>query len=160
MTRLQVETGEVRLVDHTQFVYRDEDLAVEFAVDPQTGARTVKNLYAHGTLGVDDPIVVYSCEPTCPTGSWLTYGKDKLNSIEILYTSMFKPSELFNYTSFGIPFPNPPSRQSYSYTCREWDDSSMFFYRARWYEPRLGVFTSRDLLYSYYLYTYTINNPN
>lgn len=51
---------------------------------------------------------------------------------------------------------------SYKYTGREDDGSGLFYYRARYYSPRLGRFVSEDPIGfrgGINLYRYVVNNP-
>ena len=68
----------------------------------------------------------------------------------------------FAYDSFGNVIGGaPPSR--YTYTGREFDpDTGLLFYRARWYDPQQGRFTSEDPIGfdgGLNLYGYVENNP-
>jgi RHS repeat-associated protein len=50
-------------------------------------------------------------------------------------------------TALGIPTLWPTNANRYLFTGREWDDTTKLFHvRARWYEPLLGRFVSRDPL--------------
>jgi len=49
---------------------------------------------------------------------------------------------------------------TYAYTGRQWDaETSLYYYRARYYDPHIGRFISEDPQWSPNLYAYVSNNP-
>ena len=148
---------------------------MEFRVDPGTGQRWVRNVYLHGTLGVDDPVAVYPCDDAaCAVIRPLVYAKDHLNSVEALYDVTAQPVVSYGYSTFGVPVGSVPSLQPYTYTARGWEgmgNKDIYYMRARYYSSRAGRFIQiekRDrlmpkldlyLIPSTNLYNYTNNQP-
>lgn len=125
--------------------------------------------YVHGFFGIDDvlaaPILVsstYTCQ--------VYYDKDALGSV-----IRWNTGTQISYNAFGVPSSTTVS--GYAYTGREYDsETGLYYYRARYYDPMVGRFISRDPLgffdgpnrYAYVdsvgkpqtnLYAYTDNNP-
>ena len=72
----------------------------------------------------------------------------------------------YSYDAWGNGTASGPAAgiaQPFRFTGREWDaDSGLYYYRARYYDPSIGRFISRDPLGSdgsANLYVYTENNP-
>ena len=107
--------------------------------------------------GIDQPIA--SNESTTQQ----IYISDYLGSIVRLTNSSGSLLASNVYDSFGQQLSGPANR--YSYTAREFDsDSGLYYYRARYYNPGIGRFTSEDpiarataTLREYYIYG--VNNP-
>ncbi len=101
------------------------------------------------------------------------YHADGLGSIVVLTDSTGNMVERYTYDAFGMPqlaWPTPASLTQLSsvgnrffFTGREYDqETGVYYYRARYYDPRIDRFTSRDPLgeaAGVNLYTYVDNNP-
>ncbi len=107
------------------------------------------------------------------------YHYDGLGSVVALTDKGGNVVKKYNYSPFGTLVPQgvaspyltparerlhkhfPPSRKNtITYTGREYDpDSGLYFYRARYYDSRVGRFTSKDPIRSINPYVYVGNNP-
>ncbi len=136
------------------FTYDGEDILRERI--PQ-----VKNYrYVHGP-GVDEPLAVQDMSMQGDTGLSY-YHADALGSI----VSRTDPSGAVTLTrnyfgSFGRPG-NGADVPGYAFTGREWDpETGLYYYRARYYDPKVGRFISEDPIGWYgglNLYGYVGNN--
>jgi len=125
------------------------------ALTERTGATTKQYVYGQG----DSPLAVY-------TGTW-TYlsGRDGLNSVRqetdaagnVLTTRSFDPYGVPLQGGGGTPF---------GYTGEQTDSTGLVFLRARYMQPTLGMFLSRDPWAgtanrpaTIQGYNYTANNP-
>ena len=86
---------------------------------------------------------------------------DHLGSVVGLVNKDGYRSAVYDYDAFGNPFqsrsgvPNP-----YRFTSREWEpELGMYYFRARFYDPRTGRFLGKDKLDVEHLYAYVRNNP-
>ena len=158
---------EKRVVDHgtgtvetTQYVYRDEDVVMAFRVDPGTGQRWVRNVYFHGTLGVDDPVAVYPCDDAaCAVIRPLVYAKDHLNSVEALYDVAAQAVVSYGYSTFGVPRRPFVDLQSYTYTSRLFDVDYLYYFRSRQYHSFTGLFLQVDPIKEENDYIYSFQRP-
>lgn len=114
------------------------------------GANAVGEYDSAGTLvarytqdsGVDEPLALQH-------GTTMGYyHADGLGSITSLTDGTGSALAAYTYDAFGKPLvgggdvPNP-----YRYTAREWDsETGLYYYRARYYDPRVGRFISEDPL--------------
>ena len=96
--------------------------------------------------------------------SW--YLTDNLGSVGHVVASNGLVINHITYDSFGrvLSQSAPELGDRFSFTGREWDEETgLFFYRARYYSPALGRFTSQDpigfLGSDWNLYRYAANNP-
>ncbi|WP_374029432.1 RHS repeat domain-containing protein [Bdellovibrio bacteriovorus] len=121
--------------------------------------------YMNG-LGIDDPLLVSRAE-----GSFI-FTKDGLGSIRELTKLDGTPIQKYRYSSYGITTQelqeNRPDKKlienRYAYTGREIEDETgLYYYRARYYDPELGRFLSEDpigfLGKSLSLYSYVRGSP-
>ncbi len=91
------------------------------------------------------------------------YHQDALGSVIALSNSAGTISETYKYDAFGTVQTPSALGNRFLFTAREFDQqTSLYYYRARYYSPSLGRFLSRDPL-SYLpdanLYRYVNNNP-
>jgi len=109
------------------------------------------------SLGIDDPLAV-------DTGSGLTFlHKDALGSITTTSSSAGTVSAARQYDSYGNLQLGSTS-SGIAFTGREWDaEIGLYYYRARYYDPKVGRFLSEDPLRfdggDVNLYAYVRNNP-
>lgn len=84
-------------------------------------------------------------------------------------------TQTVSYDAYGIPTTPPPfclnggagGGVCYGFTGREYDsETGLYYYRSRYYSPKLGRFISRDLISpviefpeSFHRYRYAFNNP-
>jgi len=106
------------------------------------------------------------------TGGPLFYQSDGLGSITALTDATGAVVERYRYSAFGRlevldanfqPVTINQPRTPYTYAGREWEpEAALYFNRARFYDPSLGRFISRDPIGEaggLNLYGYVFNNP-
>ncbi len=118
----------------TRYLYDNEDILLE---TDATGKIT--NRYLHGP-GIDEPLVLVQGKST------YYYHADGLGSIVALTDAKGKGAQEYQYDSFGnLHDQMNRVKQPYTYTGREWDkESELYFYRARYYDAKVGRFISKD----------------
>jgi RHS repeat-associated protein len=131
-----------------RFVYDGEDLILAFS--GSTNVLTNRYLYGPATdeILADEKITT----GTAGTVTW-SLG-DNLGTIRDLvqYNAATGTTTVVNhvrYDTFGqiVGQTNSQFQPWFAYTGREWDPAvGLYFYRARWYDPRAGRFTSEDPL--------------
>ena len=74
------------------------------------------------------------------------YMRDGLGSVRAVYDASEALQNSYEYESFGQALSVSENvTQPYRFTGRAWDgNSSLYFYRTRYYNPSLGVFTQKD----------------
>ena len=141
----------------TYYVYDDKNIILEYNTSNEVTAR-----YTHGPI-IDEPL---SAE--IKTGISYTpyfYHADGLGSIVGLSDASGNIVQRYEYDSFGIMNITTQGniRQPFTYTGREYDSETMFYYyRARYYDPKLGRFITRDPIGfkgGINQYSYVSNNP-
>lgn len=122
-----------------------------------TGNRTAR--YTLGT-GIDEIIAKKDA-----TGTYF-YHYDGLGSVTAVTDSAGKVVAKYDYEPFGRMKETSTStiNNAYSFTGREYDkETGLYFYRARYYDPEVGRFVSRDPIGfkggDVNLYGYVQNNP-
>jgi RHS repeat-associated protein len=139
----------------TRYLYDGGDIVAEL-----NGTNQVVATFAHGP-GIDDPIVRRQS-----TAAHF-YLQDGLGSIAAVADATGAIGGAFTYDSFGrvVRSTVPTASGPYSYTGRELDgESGLLFYRARYYDPEIGRFLSRDPVPfveggDINAYAYVRNNP-
>ena len=170
---IQVKNGETVVADYkydpfgrrikktdgseiTWYVYDGPNILTEYT---ETGGNWVlKNAYAH-TLRIDDPLSIQQ------GGNHYYYLKDGLGSITGITNSSgsiveYLPVQVFR----GNPSQTGALNQPFAFTGREFDsESGLYFYRARYYDPKQGRFLTKDPIGfaggDVNLYRYVQNNP-
>lgn len=123
-------TERIEGANATRFTYDGSDVML----DQNTSGANVK--YVNGS-GIDDKL------RQTVNGQAQYFLTDHLGSTTGLVDSGGALLSQANYDSFGNSTNALPTR--YQYTGREKDDlSGLYYYRARWYDPHLGRFTSED----------------
>lgn len=145
----------------------DKDLTRRFSYDGnellfETGEdNNILASYTHSTLRTDDPLAINITEKGVEKGRALTAGtyfylKDGLGSVTDITNSEGELIQHYIYSSFGellkvknaagTDITSSPALHPYlTYTAREYDkESSLYYYRARYYEPALGQFLTAD----------------
>jgi len=91
------------------------------------------------------------------------YHGDLLGSIIALTDASGQLLRQYHYQAFGLPEDYRADRQPYRFTGREWDkELKLYFYRARYYDPRAGRFTAKDpvgFAGGMNAYRHVLNNP-
>jgi len=135
--------------DVLSFTYDGEDV-----VQDRNEAGVVITSYLNGP-GIDNKI-----RQTGLTGT-LYYLHDHLQSTTALTDTLGNVIEQQSYDSFGNSANSNLTR--YGYTGREWDsDTTLYYYRNRWYDPQMGRFISEDpvgLAGGINTYSYVENSP-
>ncbi len=110
---------------------------------------------------IDEPLARYR-----PGEGTVWYLTDHLGSVRNLVDSVGTVVDTIDYDSFGniVSESSPQLGDRYKYTGREWDEElELYYYRARYYSPETGRFTSEDPI-SFWggqtnLNTYVGNSP-
>ena len=93
--------------------------------------------YIHGP-GIDEPL---ASETAAGVRTYLH--SDGLGSIVKTTNSSGAVASTFKYNAFGVLESGAPS--PYAFTGREWEpESGLYYYRARYYDPKIGRFISED----------------
>jgi RHS repeat-associated protein len=92
------------------------------------------------------------------------YTMDGLGSVRDLTDAAQSIVEQYDYDSFGNLTAPPTTGNPYTYTSREYDpETGMLFYRARYYDPKVGRFLQQDPKGfdggDVNFYAYVANNP-
>ena len=95
-------------------------------------------------------------------GQDLYYHQDGLNSVKALTDISGNIIVNYDYDAWGNPVGTMPSiANPFTYTGREYDkETGMYYYRARYYDPKVGRFISKDPIKDgINFYSYVGNNP-
>lgn len=117
-----------------RYVYDGEDVLLEY-----DGTNTLQARYTHGP-GIDEPLAVTKGRST------FFYHQDGLGSVTDLTDSAGVTAKSYSYDAYGNILESPGTvDQPYTYTGREFDsETGLSYYRARYYEPRIGRFPVKD----------------
>jgi RHS repeat-associated protein len=131
------------------YVYDGEDILEERLSTGPTSR------YVHG-LGIDQPLA--RVEAGAPT----YYLADHLGSIVQETSAAASVTLTRQYDAWGN-LPLGSGTAGYAFTGREWDaEASLYYYRARYYDPKLGRFISEDPIGfdgGSNFYVYALNDP-
>ena len=123
-------------------------------------AGEIVNRYLQGA-NVDELIARYNSDEG--TNWYLT---DRLGTVRDVVNEVGNLVNSINYDSFGeiLGQTNPSEDDSFAFTGREYDEETgLYYYRARYYDPILGRFISQDPIgfggEDANLYRYVGNNP-
>jgi len=165
----ELEEGEVK-VKTVSYAYDNEDiiLITRTGSDDDDGdddhgrkhkeAKSRVSRFVHGP-GIDEPLAIEQ------KGKVYFYHADGLGSIVSLTDHKAKVKQSYEYTAFGeMKRHGGKVKQPYGYTGREWDkEIGLYFYRARYYDPTMGRFISKDPIGfnggDVNVYRYVHNNP-
>ncbi len=137
----------------TNYLYNEENLLEEVDSSGNVLAR-----YTQGS-SLDEPLAVLR------SGTTTYYEADGLGSVTSLSTSTGALANSYTYDSFGnITASTGTTVNPFRYTAREYDsETSLYYYRARYYDPSSGRFLSEDSLREVVrgvnFYAYVRNNP-
>jgi RHS repeat-associated protein len=135
----------------TNYVYDGTNIVAEFDATGTLVAR-----YSQGQ-GIDQPLAVVR------QGTAAYYNADGLGSITSLRDVNGSVVATYGYDAFGNTTAASSINNPFQYTGREWDsETGLYYYRARYYEPGSGRFSSQDPTRfggGNNFYAYTINNP-
>jgi len=127
-------------------------------VEETNGAGTATARYQFGS-SIDETLAVLESSTTS------YYQSDALGSVTSLSNSSGANAETYSYDSFGNSTGSSGSLTNrFRYTAREFDsETSLYYYRARYYDPATGRFTKEDPLRfgpgDANFYRYVRNNP-
>jgi RHS repeat-associated protein len=136
----------------TNYVYDGQSIIMEYDQNSNITAK-----YTHGP-GIDEPLAVQKGTAT------YYYHADGLGSITGLSNTSGNIVQTYTYDSFGNMTSTGSINQPFTYTAREYDtETSMYFYRARYYDPKVGRFVTKDPISfaggDVNLYGYVLNDP-
>ena len=126
-------------------------------VEETNGSGGVVARYSQG-LNIDEPLAMLRSS----TASY--YQADGLGSVTSLTNAAGTAAQNYTYDSFGNIIATTGSLvNSFRYTGREWDtETSLYYYRARYYDPQEGRFIKEDRLAfggdGVNFYRYALNN--
>jgi len=147
-------------VDDLRYVYDGQEILLEYGLD-SVGANRLLARYTHSTLGTDDVLAVdiksdgQLAGLAQVTGSY-QYLKDVQGTITDIADTEGNKVQHYAYSAYGQLLAvkdaagvdvteSPLVRTSYSYTGREYDsESGYYYYRARYYDPAVGRFLQKD----------------
>src|SRR3974390_2377206 len=134
------------------YAYDGDNIAEE---TNSTGTAVAR--YAQG-LNIDEPLAMLR------SGATSYYQADGLGSLTSLSNASGALASTYTYDSFGNLVASSGSLvNSFRYTGREFDtEPGLYYYRARYYDPALGRFTSEDMERfdaGPNFYPYVLNSP-
>ncbi|MDH5525397.1 MAG: DUF6531 domain-containing protein [Desulfobulbaceae bacterium] len=168
----EIEDGRVKTKAYT-YVYDNEDIVLELVgngseSEPELDRKHRKHhrhqrkqngvsRFVHGP-GIDEPLGLEQ------KGKTYFYHADGLGSIVSLTDKSGKVVQSYEYDSFGnMRHHGNHVKQPFGFTAREWDkETGLYFYRARYYDPKAGRFISKDPIGfsdGLNVYIYVQNNP-
>jgi len=120
----------------SRYIYDGAAILLEF-----DGSNTLAARYSHGP-GVDQPLAMER------GGESYYYLTDHQGSIRFLTDSTGAAVNRYEYDSFGRLLVREETVENpYAFTGREYDEESgLYYYRARYYDPEQGRFVSEDPL--------------
>jgi len=126
-------------------------------VEETNGTGSVVARYSQG-LNIDEPLAMLR------SGTTSYYQADGLGSLTSLSNASGALASTYTYDSFGNLVASSGSLvNSFRYTGREFDtETGLYYYRARYYDPALGRFTSEDMERfdaGPNFYPYVLNSP-
>ena len=137
----------------TNFLYDGANIVADLDVSGTVLAR-----YTQGS-GIDEPLASV-------TGLGAAFFEaDGLGSVTSL-SGASGVTDTYTFKPFGITTANGSNPNRFRFTGREWDqETGLYYYRARYYDPAIGRFTSEDPLgfggSGPNVYSYAFNNsPN
>ncbi|MDD5035618.1 MAG: hypothetical protein PHE55_12760, partial [Methylococcaceae bacterium] len=150
--RIQKTEGAVT----TAYVYDGQNIHGEY---PDWGAPQA--VYAHAP-GLDHPLSRITGATNLPTATAAYYHEDGLGSLLATSNAAGTVTASQRFGAFGNPVAQSGAIPQFGYTGREPDASGLMYYRARYYDPGIGRFISRDpigLAGGINRYTYVGNTP-
>ena len=135
----------------SKYVYDGDQIIAEY-----DGSNNLVRKFIYGA-NIDEPVCMIVGSST------YYYHYDGLGSVIALSNSSKQIVEQYSYDVFGTPNTTSSVGNPYMFTGRQYDaQSSLYYYRARFYSPVLGRFLQPDpigYVDGLNLYTYVGNNP-
>ncbi len=138
----------------TTYLNDGEDIVTEL-----DASGVVLTTFVHGP-GIDEPLTMTR------SGRTYFYHRDGLGSVTHLTDESGQVVQRYQYDAYGSITAqlDPTFVQPYAFTGREWDpETGLYYYRARYYDPRTGRFSSEDPIGfnagDPNFYAYVSNNP-
>ena len=135
----------------SKYVYDGDQIIAEY-----DGSNNLVRKFVYGA-GIDEPVCMIVGSST------YYYHYDGLGSVIALSNAGKQIVEQYSYDVFGTPNTTSSVGNPYMFTGRQYDaQSSLYYYRARFYSPVLGRFLQPDpigYVDGLNLYTYVGNNP-
>ena len=104
----------------------------------------MNQVYAHGELAVDDPIVFSDwLNAACSYGGWSFPDKDQVQSVETVFEPASFTLNIQYYTNFGISL-SSTLHVLYYFTSRERDKYDMYSFRIRIYNTYNGMIFQKE----------------
>jgi len=137
----------------TRYVYDGAHILMEYNEDNKVTSRFVHSLTIDEAVALERGKKVYY------------YHADGLGSITDLTDAKGNIVKEYHYKSYGaLQWQSGSLAQPFRFTGREFDpESGLYYYRARYYNPRMGRFLTKDPIGfkggDVHLYCYVKNNP-
>ena len=122
----------------TYYRYNGDDIDAEYSATWSETAR-----YVHGP-NTDDPLMRLTGNTGDPTATAIYYHQDGINSVVATSDQSGNIVAAQVFDAWGNKVQASGTIPTYGYTGREPDQTGLIYYRARYYDPALGRFISRD----------------
>jgi len=122
----------------TYYRYNGDDIDAEYSATWSETAR-----YVHGP-NTDDPLMRLTGNTSDPSATAIYYHQDGINSIVATSDQAGNIVAAQVFDAWGNKVQASGMIAQYGYTGREPDQTGLIYYRARYYDPALGRFISRD----------------
>ncbi|WP_298609873.1 RHS repeat-associated core domain-containing protein [uncultured Thiobacillus sp.] len=140
----------------TYYRYNGDDIDAEYSATWSETAR-----YVHGP-STDDPLMRLTGNTSDPSATAIYYHQDGIGSVVATSDQAGNIVAAQVFDAWGNRVQSTGSIAQYGYTGREPDQTGLIYYRARYYDPVLGRFISRDpagMPDGVNRYAYVNNNP-
>ena len=152
-----IRVRETNGADTTRLLHAGEDIVGTYK------SGTLDTYFAHGP-GIDEPWA--QVRPNATTDPIAYLHRDGLGSVTAISNPQGQLAGATTYAPFGGVEETTSPTSRYGYTSRELDSTGLMYNRARFLDPTLGRFLSRDRLGGTEMlpgtsnkYSYALNNP-